>query len=167
MTDLMRHYGLNHKMLFVAMQTELGENWKIDDQETNDCKICSQVFLNNRLLMDHYCGNHFYAKLSEGLPNMPPFQCPSCSFNSKTHLALVRHVGNKHKLVKKFLFEAGYEKASSISRRSTSQDSNSYFYNQQWQENQYPSTPYARSFGSPGSGFTSPQHQMCHFMRNK
>ena len=105
MTDLMRHYGLNHKMLFVAMQTELGENWKIDDQETNDCKICSQVFLNNRLLMDHYCGNHYYAKLSEGLPNMPPFQCPSCSFNSKTHLALVRHVGNKHKLIKKFLLE--------------------------------------------------------------
>ena len=98
------------------MQRELGGQWTLDDLEQNDCKVCSQVFLNNRLLNEHYCSQHFYAKLSEGLPNQPPYQCPSCAFNSKTHLALVRHVGNKHKVIKKILFEQGYEKLSRNSR---------------------------------------------------
>ena len=162
---------------FIAMQRELGGQWTLDDLEQNDCKVCSQVFLNNRLLNEHYCSQHFYAKLSEGLPNQPPYQCPSCAFNSKTHLALVRHVGNKHKVIKKILFEQGYEKPGQYAqghtaahqaqaqalRRSSgaSQDSNPGYYQnnpnhnqytnnhqpQQWQQ-EYQQYPSTPSFGS-------------------
>ena len=159
------------------MQRELGGQWTLDDLEQNDCKVCSQVFLNNRLLNEHYCSQHFYAKLSEGLPNQPPYKCPSCAFNSKTHLALVRHVGNKHKVIKKILFEQGYEKPGQYAqghttahqaqaqalRRSSgaSQDSNPGYYQnnpnhnqytnnhqpQQWQQ-EYQQYPSTPSFGS-------------------
>ena len=81
---------------------------------------------------------------------MPPFKCSSCSFTSKTHLALVRHMGGKHKLVKRFLIEGGYEKqqaaaattAGPVASRHASQDSNntsyySYTNNQQWVMSNY------------------------------
>jgi hypothetical protein len=135
--DLSRHYGLNHKVVFTLMQRELGDTWSLDENETNDCKVCSQVFINPRALNDHYCAQHFYARMAEGLPTVPPFKCSQCNFSSKTHLALVRHMGSKHKLVKKLLAEEGYaadgsSKAAMAKRRSssTSQDS-SHFDHQQ------------------------------------
>jgi hypothetical protein len=57
------------------------------------------------MLSDHYCAQHFYQKLAEGLPSTSPFKCPQCNFQSKTQLALVRHVGSKHQLIRKLLQE--------------------------------------------------------------
>jgi len=45
----------------------------------------------------------FVQKLAEGLPTTSPYKCPQCNFQSKTQLALVRHVGAKHRLIKKLL----------------------------------------------------------------
>ena len=98
--------------VFFAMQRELGDCWSLsrEDTESSECKICGQVFLNAKALTDHYCGQHFFEKLAEGIPTVPPFKCPSCAFSSKTLLALVKHLGNKHKMVQKFLIEQGLEK---------------------------------------------------------
>ena len=94
------------------MQRELGDCWSLsrEDTESSECKICGQVFLNPKALTDHYCGQHFFEKLADGIPTVPPFKCPSCAFSSKTLLALVKHLGNKHKMVQKFLIEQGLEK---------------------------------------------------------
>jgi hypothetical protein len=89
------------------MQLELGEAWKVDAIDSNECQMCGQVLASLRLLSDHYCSQHFYQKLAAGLPTVPPFKCSSCSFSSKTQLALVRHVGAKHKQVQRLLNEEG------------------------------------------------------------
>ncbi len=143
--DLVRHYGLNHKAVFIAMQNELGDTWNLGDLtlESNDCKICGQAFLNPRYLNDHYCAQHFFSQIAQNLPSQPPFKCPQCSFCPKTQLALVRHMGNKHKLVKKMLIQEGLEgKAASKSasaasnvaqnQPNSSQNYDYYQQNQSW-----------------------------------
>ena len=105
--ELSRHHALNHKVVFIAMQKELGEtSWTLGSIEENDCKICNQVFMTPRLLIDHYCTQHFYSRLSQGLSQTPPYNCSKCSFTSKTHMGMVRHLGNRHKMVKQILEES-------------------------------------------------------------
>jgi uncharacterized C2H2 Zn-finger protein len=124
-SDLSRHFGLSHRIIFSLMQKELGECWQLDENETNDCQVCGQVFANSRVLNDHYCAQHFYQKLAEGLPTTSPFKCPQCNFQSKTQLALVRHVGAKHRQIKKLLQEDGIsaEAAGSLSSDAKSRSS--------------------------------------------
>ena len=127
LVDLSRHYGLSHRVVFHLMQKELGDEWMVDENDENECRVCSQVFPNNRVLVDHYCTQHFYNKIAENLPTEHPFKCNQCAFLSKTQLALIRHVGTKHKMVKTLLTEEGYFLGSPASvKRSmstTSQDS--------------------------------------------
>ena len=60
MADLTKHYGLSHRVVFHLMQKELGGDWKVDESEENECRICCQVFPNNKMLTDHYCTQHFF-----------------------------------------------------------------------------------------------------------
>ena len=76
-----------------------------------------------RLLSDHYCSQHFYQKLSVGLPTVPPFTCTECHFQCKTQLALVRHIGAKHKLVERVLAEEGLHAGNDLFRNSKSRSS--------------------------------------------
>ena len=76
-----------------------------------------------RLLSDHYCSQHFYQKLSVGLPTVPPFKCTECHFQCKTQLALVRHIGAKHKLVERVLAEEGLHAGNDLFRNSKSRSS--------------------------------------------
>lgn len=39
LSDLSRHYGHSHRAIFTLMQKELGERWKLDENETNDCQV--------------------------------------------------------------------------------------------------------------------------------
>ena len=55
-----------------------------------------------------------------GLPILPPFKCNECHFQSKTHLALIKHVGEKHKLLQKLLEDQGL----ATSRHPKSRSSN-------------------------------------------
>ena len=174
--DLGKHYAVTHKAIFLAMQRELGDHWSIGDLDQNtDCKICGQAFVTPRALTDHYCAQHFYAKIAQNLPSQAPFKCPQCSFSSKTQIALVRHLGNKHKLVTKILVEQGYQSKSSnaknshFSRRSSSasQDSNLDFYQQQQQQQnswvehyQYQPQQPQQCRGQSNQGFTSPHNEM-------
>ena len=181
-TDLGKHYALTHKVIFLAMQRELGpDHWSIGDLDQNtECKVCGQAFVTPRALTDHYCAQHFYTKIAQNLPSQAPFKCPQCSFSSKTQIALVRHMGNKHKLVTKILVEQGYQSKSAsaktttqshFSRRSSSasQESNFDFYQQQqnsWVEH-YQYQPQQQHLQQPqqyrgpnNQGFTSPDHTM-------
>ena len=163
--DLGKHYALNHKAVFLAMQRELGDAWSIGDlNENTECKVCGQAFTTARALTDHYCSIHFYAKIAENLPSEAPFNCPQCKFSCKTQLALVRHLGNKHKLVTKILLEQGYD---SFSRRSSSasQDSSHFdYYQQQQQHNSwvehYQYQPQQQHYNQNSHGFTSPEPQV-------
>ena len=51
-SDLSRHFGLSHRVIFSLMQKELGEEWELEENESNDCKVCGQV--KNRLGSDIY-----------------------------------------------------------------------------------------------------------------
>ena len=57
--DLGRHYGLSHRVVFKLMQKELGEEWEVDGDDSNECRLCNQVFPNLRALTDHYVRNTF------------------------------------------------------------------------------------------------------------
>ena len=118
--DLSRHYGLSHKVVFSLMKDELGFDWTLGETEAFDCKICHQVLLNARALNDHYCSLHFYQEIVKNVPTEPPFKCNSCPFQSKTFMALIRHHGSKHKMVKKLLQEGGYMNQPKGRRSSTS-----------------------------------------------
>ena len=107
--DLCRHYGLSHKVVFALMRRELGPDWSLEESASFDCVICHKAMQNARSLNDHYCCSHFYTQLAQGLPTEPPFQCPDkCQFVGKTQLALIRHVGTKHKKIKALLEEMGH-----------------------------------------------------------
>ena len=112
------------------MQKELGEEWELEGEDSNECRMCNQVFPNVRTLSDHYCTQHFYRKLSADLPTEPPFKCATekCNYSTKTQLGLVRHIGQKHGMVKQLLREEGFDSnPGSVKRRKTtdSQDSSS------------------------------------------
>ena len=132
LVDLGRHVGLSHRVVFKLMQKELGEEWELEGEDSNECKMCNQVFPNLRALTDHYCTQHFYRKLSADLPTEPPFKCATekCNYSTKTQLGLVRHIGQKHGMVKKLLKEEGFNSnPGSVKRRKTtdSQDSTTQF----------------------------------------
>ena len=60
--DVSRHYGLSHRVVFQLMRQELGYEWGVatDENDDNECRVCNQVFPNNKMLTDHYCSQHFY-----------------------------------------------------------------------------------------------------------
>jgi hypothetical protein len=47
-TDLSKHYGLLHRVIYFLMQKELGDGWDIGDTDTNECQLCGLVFANSR-----------------------------------------------------------------------------------------------------------------------
>ena len=103
--DLVRHYGLSHRAVFKSMAKELGEEWKLDEGGDFMCKVCDQVMLNTRTLNDHYCSQHFYNDLAKDCPKEAPFKCHKCNFEGKSAILLVRHMANKHKMLKSLIKE--------------------------------------------------------------
>ena len=77
---------------------------------THDCKVCSQFFLNQNALNNHLCDSHYGPRLSKDVPAnaQPPFKCPKCNYEAKTHQMTVRHYGVKHGLLRQYMIEDGY-----------------------------------------------------------
>ena len=108
---LLKHYGLSHRVVVSLVRKEMGGQLATEVSEvTHDCKVCSQFFLNQNALNNHLCDSHYGPRLSKDVPFTPnpPYKCPKCNYEAKTHQMTVRHYGVKHGLLRQFMIEDGY-----------------------------------------------------------
>ena len=108
---LLKHYGLSHRVVVSLERKEMGGTLTNEVSEvTHDCKVCSQFFLNQNALNNHLCDSHYGPRLSKDVPaiGQPPFKCPKCNYEAKTHQMTVRHYGVKHGLLRQYMIEDGY-----------------------------------------------------------
>ena len=108
---LLKHYGLSHRVVVSLVRKEMGGLTATEVSEvTHDCKVCSQFFLNQNALNNHLCDSHYGPRLSKDVPFTPnpPYKCPKCNYEAKTHQMTVRHYGVKHGLLRQFMIEDGY-----------------------------------------------------------
>ena len=109
-TALLKHVGLSHRVVTSALRKEMGGFVAQVNEVTHDCKVCSQFFLNQNALNNHLCDVHYFSRLAKDVAyaSQPPFKCPKCTYDAKSHQMTVRHYGVKHGLLKQFMIEDGY-----------------------------------------------------------
>ena len=109
-TALLKHVGLSHRVVTSALRKEMGGFVAQVNEVTHDCKVCSQFFLNQNSLNNHLCDVHYFSRLAKDVAYaaQPPFKCPKCTYEAKSHQMTVRHYGVKHGLLKQFMIEDGY-----------------------------------------------------------
>ena len=107
---LLKHVGLSHRVVTSAVRKEMGGTVQEINEVTHDCKVCSQFFLNQNALNNHLCDAHYFSRLARDVSYsaQPPFKCPKCAYEAKSHQMTVRHYGVKHGLLKQFMIEDGY-----------------------------------------------------------
>ena len=108
---LLKHYGLSHRVVVSLVRAEMGGVQGAEVSEvTHDCKVCSQFFLNQNALNNHLCDSHYGPRLAQDIPDtkQPPYKCPKCNYEAKTHQMTVRHYGVKHGLLRQYMIEDGY-----------------------------------------------------------
>jgi hypothetical protein len=107
---LLKHVGLSHRVVTSAVRKEMGGVVQEVNEVTHDCKVCSQFFLNQNALNNHLCDAHYFNRLARDVSysSQPPFKCPKCTYEAKSHQMTVRHYGVKHGLLKQFMIADGY-----------------------------------------------------------
>lgn len=107
---LLKHVGLSHRVVNSALRKEMGGYVTEVNEVTHDCKVCSQFFLNQNALNNHLCDVHYFSRLAKDVSfsAQPPFKCPKCTYEAKSHQMTVRHYGVKHGLLKTFMVADGY-----------------------------------------------------------
>ena len=107
---LLKHVGLSHRVVNSALRKEMGGFVTEVNEVTHDCKVCSQFFLNQNALNNHLCDVHYFSRLAKDVSfsSQPPFKCPKCTYEAKSHQMTVRHYGVKHGLLKQFMIADGY-----------------------------------------------------------
>ena len=107
---LLKHVGLSHRVVNSATKKEMGGIVTEVNEVTYDCKVCSQFFLNQNALNNHLIDQHYFTRLAKDIAfaAQPPFKCPKCTYEAKSHQMTVRHYGVKHGLLKDFMTADGY-----------------------------------------------------------
>ena len=85
---LVRHYGINHKMVIKLLNERAGNLDSYDEailktletQESNreSCPLCSSNFGGRYMLLRHLADCHFRERLCQGVQQGEVYKCPEC-----------------------------------------------------------------------------------------